>query len=95
MNKCSNTEWGQKFDKKKASYFLEMPVKDQMRNLFKQDGFHEMTQHRFKRHLNDGTYEDMYDGDVYKPHFDNNGILNNPNNISIFIQYRWGFCIKK
>ena len=82
VNKCSNTECGQKFDKKKANYFLEMPVKDQMRNLFKQDGFHEMIQHRFKRRVNDGTYEDIYDGDVYKPHFDNNGILNNPNNVS-------------
>ena len=82
VNKCSNTECGQKFDKKKANYFLEMPVKDQMRNLFKQDGFHEMIQHRFKRRVKEGTYEDIYDGDVYKSHFDNNGILNNPNNVS-------------
>ena len=70
------------FNKKTANYFLEIPLKSQIQNLFIQEGFYENLQHRFKRKSTPGFYEDIYDGKLYQSHFAPGGISRNPHNIS-------------
>lgn len=67
---------------KKENYFLEIPVITQLQNLFSQDGFYRSLQERFSRNMASGTYEDIYDGKLYKSYVENNGPLNHPENIS-------------
>ena len=80
---CSNEFCNASFTNKKKSYFIEMSVTNQIRNLFARDGFYQKLQHRFKRKkINENNLEDIYDGKIYKDMFENDGPLSNPNNIS-------------
>lgn len=66
-------------------YFIEIPLIEQLTNLFGRKTFFQDLQHRFKRkkQVNDNI-EDIYDGDQYKKHFGKDGFLKNCNNISFF-----------
>lgn len=68
--------------KKESNYFLEIPVINQLSNLFSQEGFYESLQERFTRNVGDGVYEDIYDGKLYKSYLENDGPLNYSENIS-------------
>ncbi|CAC5361428.1 unnamed protein product [Mytilus coruscus] len=70
------------FSKNDGNYFLEIPLQNQIQNLFSQENFYERLQHRFTRNTPDGTYEDIYDGKIYKSLNRENGLLSNPDNIS-------------
>lgn len=70
------------FSVRNASYFIEMPLEHQIKNLFAQKGFYESLGHRFKRKSSDNTYEDIYDGKLYKQLSENHGILSFQENIS-------------
>lgn len=64
------------------SYFLEIPILDQLRTLFKRRGFYNSLNYRFTREkLVQDNFEDIYDGEVYKTFFDN-GFLAEQSNIS-------------
>ncbi|XP_061191434.1 uncharacterized protein LOC133199606 isoform X2 [Saccostrea echinata] len=63
-------------------YFLEMPVENQVRNFFSQEGFFEKLQVRFQGQNRDGKYRDVYDGQLYKSYCENDGPLSQPENIS-------------
>lgn len=67
-----------------VSYFLEIPLLVQVQNLFSKVGFYEkVSTHRFQRRKHKPeNIEDIYDGKEYQKHFDNNGFLSSPNNIS-------------
>jgi hypothetical protein len=82
VDKCPYGSCGQPFSLKTSSYFLEIPLANQIRNLFRQTGFYNNIQHRFRRKKNLHLYEDIYDGNLYRRHFDNNGILSDPHNLS-------------
>ena len=77
---CSNVNCGQSVTDK--GYFIEIPITEQIKNLFSQDGFHTNLQGRFKRQKNCTEYRDIYDGVLYKSHFDNDGPLSSPDNLS-------------
>lgn len=67
-----------------VSYFIECPVVNQVINLFKREDFYTALQHRFKRHKKgQQTVEDIYDGNLYKKHCENQGFLSSVNNISL------------
>lgn len=70
------------FERSNENYFLEIPLKNQIQNLFAHEDFYENLQHRFKRNTPSGHYEDIYDGMLYKSNFDSHGLLSDPNNIS-------------
>ena len=78
---CPN-EFCQTPFQKAQNYFLEIPVINQLQNLFSQDGFFETLQERFGRNVPVDTYEDIYDGKLYRSYLENNGPLNYPENIS-------------
>ena len=50
------------FEKKDGSYFLEIPLQHQIKNLFAQEDFYGKLQHCFTR----TTPTDIYDGKIYK-----------------------------
>ena len=80
---CPNEFCTEDYRNKKKSYFIEMPITNQIRNLFARDGFVEKLQHRFTRKRTVvNNIEDLYDGILYKEMFENNGPLSNPYNIS-------------
>lgn len=79
---CSNSDCGKSFELSTANYFLEMPVINQIRNLFAQHGFYENLAHRFNRKIDFGHYFDIYDGQLYKSYSENNGPLSKQENIS-------------
>lgn len=81
-DKCPFKSSGQPFNLQTSSYFLEIPLANQVKNLFKQTGFYHSLQHRFKRDKCPDCFEDIYDGSLYRSYFDNNGILSNQNNLS-------------
>ena len=81
-DKCDNNFCQQPFDKTDKTYFLEMPIINQLKNMFSVDGFFESLQHRFKRTTARGTYADIYDGILHKNLSKDDGPLNSPNNIS-------------
>lgn len=66
-------------------YFLEIPVIEQVKSFFSQAGFFSSLQGRFKRKRNQMTYEDIYDGEIYRNLFDNNGPLSKHENISFVL----------
>ena len=66
-----------------CSFFIEIPIASQIRNLFAKSGFYEKLSHRFKRaKRNDNHFEDIYDGSEYKKHC-NPGILDCQHNVSL------------
>ncbi|KAE8739415.1 hypothetical protein FOCC_FOCC015083 [Frankliniella occidentalis] len=75
-----------------ASYFIEIPLFNQLQILFSRPGFYNQLQFRFhrqKKHAN--NIEDIYDGAIYKEQVDN-GFLSQPTNIS-FMWYTDGVSV--
>lgn len=64
----------------RIEYFLEMPVKSQLKKLLAQKDFYSNMQCRFN--FKQDQYIDIYNGKLYKSLFDNDGPLSNPDNIS-------------
>lgn len=66
-----------------VSFFVEVPVLRQLEALFMRPGFRELLRHRFNRNKQGvGSYEDIYDGKVYKSLCAKGGILSDPDNVS-------------
>lgn len=82
VNICPHQHCKKPFTLKDKSYFLEIPVVDQIKNLMAQEGFFNSLQHRFTRDVPDGIYKDIYDGQLYKSYSSNNGPLSYPENVS-------------
>ena len=66
-----------------TSFFIEVPIAKQIQSFFAKDGFFDDLQYRFRRTPQPGKIGDIYDGHIYKSLFDDNGVLTNPNNISL------------
>lgn len=82
---CPNSACGKDLTMTNSTeHFIEMPVKCQLQNFFKAEGFYESLQGRFKRQKQ-CDYEDIYDGEVYKKLFEGQGPLSNTNNISFVL----------
>jgi len=66
-----------------CSFFIEIPIASQIRNLFAKSGFYENLRHRFRRtKTNANHFEDIYDGSEYKKHC-HPGVLDFQQNISL------------
>lgn len=79
--KCPN-KYCEKALPTNMNYFLEVPIINQIQNLFSQEGFHSKLQERFHYFKSTGVYRDIYDGSIYRSYFNNSGPLSSPNNIS-------------
>lgn len=67
-----------------TSYSIEIPIENQLKSLFKREGFDEKLKFRFNRQKkNQDSIEDIYDGEVYQKLFTGNGPLSDPRNISL------------
>lgn len=65
--------------------FIEIPLVDQLINLYERKGFFNDLQHRFNRKKQKkDNIEDIFDGDQYKKHFREGGFLWNRHNLSFF-----------
>ena len=65
-----------------TSYFIEIPIVDQLQTMFSRSGFYEDLQHRFNRKKQaQENIEDIYDGRLYRS-LVRKGILSSGNNIS-------------
>ena len=82
VQKCPFEFCGSTFNSRNACYFIEMPLENQIKNLFAQKGFYDSLGHRFKRKNKGNRFEDIYDGSLYKNLCENNGILSFQENIS-------------
>ena len=80
---CKQDHCQHSFKDTHLPYFLEIPVAEQLRNLFAQKGFFQSIQGRFKR--NSDSCSDVYDGSLYKALFENNGPLSKPENVSFIL----------
>ena len=79
----------------KREYFVQLPFIDQLKEMFKRDNFFLHLQSRFNRpRVPPGVISDMYDASLYAELMENNGFLNNPNNLS-FTWYTDGVPIYK
>ena len=66
-----------------VSYFIEVPIVNQLQTLFNRPNFYTNLQHRFHRKKkSDQNLEDIYDGEVYRDLSEHDGILSQPENIS-------------
>lgn len=66
-----------------CSFFIEIPIVSQIRNLFSKSDFYDNLGHRFRRVKTDSNcFEDIYDGSEYKKHC-NPGILDFQHNVSL------------
>ncbi|XP_034241780.1 uncharacterized protein LOC117645631 [Thrips palmi] len=73
-----------------SSYFIELPIKNQLAKLLAREGFYEKLQYRFnRRKINNDNIEDIYDGALYQEHFLEGGFLSSPDNVS-FLGYTDG-----
>lgn len=76
----------------KVSFFIEIPIVQQLQTFFNRPGFYEDLQFRFNRvKKNENNVEDVYDGNIYKENVQS-GFLSNPNNIS-FMWYTDGVSV--
>lgn len=66
-----------------TSFFIEVPIAKQIQSVFARKNFFDDLQYRFRRTRQPGKISDIYDGHIYKSLFENNGILSNPNNMSL------------
>jgi len=65
-----------------TSYFIEIPIVDQLQTMFSRSGFYKDLQHRFNRKKQaQENIEDIYDGRLYRS-LVRKGILSSGNNIS-------------
>nr|XP_012234439.1 PREDICTED: uncharacterized protein LOC105679152 [Linepithema humile] len=68
--------------RKNNSYFVELSFLEQLREMYKRNGFYNQLQKRFERIANlPDVITDVYDGSLYRKWVDN-GFLRNPDNIS-------------
>lgn len=82
--KCPNKHCGKDLPTN-MNYFLEVPILNQIQNLFSQEGFHSKLQERFPYFQSTRVYRDIYDGNIYRSFYNNSGPLFSPNNISFTI----------
>lgn len=83
VSNCPYEFCGATFSGKNSCYFIEMPLENQVKNLFAQNGFYNSLGHRFnKTKSTRNSYEDIYDGHLYKNLCENNGVLSFQENIS-------------
>lgn len=67
VSNCPYEFCGATFSGKNSCYFIEMPLENQVKNLFAQNGFYNSLGHRFnKTKSTRNSYEDIYDGHLYK-----------------------------
>lgn len=80
-NQCQNPKCGKTFEKKMdKSFFVEVPLVDQVRKQMFDENFRKSLTFRFRRKKKiTGNIEDIYDGKHYMKFED---ILSNPNNMS-------------
>ncbi|XP_061183192.1 uncharacterized protein LOC133191454 [Saccostrea echinata] len=71
-------------DKSNKRYFLEMPIENQLKNLFAQNGFYNNLQGRFRKSFNN-SYEDITDGTLYRQLYNNDGPLSSSDNLSFVL----------
>ena len=67
------------------SCYIEFSLINQVLCFFKQPGFCEKLKYRFNRNCDSNNLYDIYDGDIYKKHFDSGGQLADLNNISFVL----------
>lgn len=80
----------------KSSYFIQLPIIKQLKEMYRRRNFYNKLQQRFQRpdiHVNGNSIGDIYDGSLYKKWF-HNGFLRSPNNIS-FTWYTDGIPVFK
>ncbi|KAE8742171.1 hypothetical protein FOCC_FOCC012311 [Frankliniella occidentalis] len=66
-----------------VAFFVEVPILPQLEALYGREGFKTLLMHRFKRSkLGVNSYDDIYDGNVYKALSSRGNILSDANNIS-------------
>lgn len=68
-----------------VAYFLQIKLVSQLASLWKNPDFcNAVRKHRFQHYRNNvnSKLSDIYDGNLYKKFFENNGILSNENNLS-------------
>jgi hypothetical protein len=81
---CPNASCGKTFAPgEDLPYFLEIPLEEQLKNMFKRPGFHRSLLHRLGTEKNStNIISDIYDGSLYQKHFQSGGFLFKANNIS-------------
>ena len=79
-NHCKSVFCLKSFHDVNLPYFLEIPIEDQLKSLFSQQGFFSSLQGRFNR--NRKSCKDIYDGNIYNQLFENNGPLSEAENLS-------------
>jgi len=66
------------------SFFIELPVEDQLQTILSRPGQLEKLKYRFKRETTDGSsIKDVYDGELYKMFSGPGGFLASATNISL------------
>lgn len=65
-----------------VSYFVQLPILPQLKELYKRQSFYQNLQHRFNRNVPDGCLTDIYDAEFYREQV-GRGFLADPNNISL------------
>ncbi|XP_068737234.1 uncharacterized protein [Montipora capricornis] len=83
VKQCTNSHCLKDLSAKGAtSYFIEIPMVDQLQTMFSRSGFYKDLQHRFNRKKQaQENIEDIYDGRLYRS-LVRKGILSSGNNIS-------------
>ncbi|XP_053390624.1 uncharacterized protein LOC128553487 [Mercenaria mercenaria] len=84
MKVCPNTFCKKDIsDDSSKSYFIEFPIEDQIKCMFKRKSFRENLKHRFSRKKQqENAFEDLYDGFIYKSLLQPEQPLSNLNNLS-------------
>ena len=80
---CANTYCSLDFSKSgNLAFFIEVPIVNQLQDLFSKQKFIKNLNYRFNRKTKHTVISDVYDGDLYKKHFENGGFLSDKRNIS-------------
>ena len=65
-----------------TEYFVQIPLQDQLKQLFKDPDIFTKLRHRFQRQTQDNVISDVYDGLLYKNLWKDNGFFSKITNIS-------------
>lgn len=66
------------------SFFIELPIEDQLHTILSRPGQLEKLKYRFKRETSDGSsIQDVYDGNLYNMHLGPGGFSASASNISL------------
>ena len=80
---CPNFSCKETISPNTKSFFIEIPIIDQLKVLFSRKGFYNSLNHRFVRTKKNGDkIEDIYDGAIYQKQLKSEGFLSQRNNIS-------------